>query len=283
MGLLAAVCWGVTDYLVSVNGRSLGVRRSVFYSQLIGLVVLSIFLGLSSDSLIVLREATGTIILVCIIAAVLTLAGAFFLTKALTQGRTSIVAPLITSYGVVTTILAWLSGDVLTLYQVAGITICAFGIWLVGAGHRTARVNSYGNEKAAVIYALLAAGLYGTSFWVQGKYTLPAVGPVNMLWLSYLIGVVTLLILFNHEKKPHKGSVKACFSLSAASIFNLGGFAAFSFGVLEGSVAIVTVISTLSGGVAAIIGYFMYKERLFLGQLLGVCLVLLGAVVLHAF
>jgi len=37
----------------------------------------------------------------------------------------------------------------------------------------------------------------------------------------------------------------------------------------------------MSGGIAAILGYLFYKDRLTLMQIAGVCLVLLGAVVLH--
>ncbi|WP_410839282.1 EamA family transporter [Paraburkholderia sp. SIMBA_030] len=43
----------------------------------------------------------------------------------------------------------------------------------------------------------------------------------------------------------------------------------------------VTVISTLSGGIAAILGYVFFKERLAKVQVLGLVLVLVGAFVVH--
>ncbi len=57
------------------------------------------------------------------------------LAKALTEGRTAMVAPVVTSYGIVTTILAWAGGERLTAYQFIGIAICAFGVMAVGLGH----------------------------------------------------------------------------------------------------------------------------------------------------
>ncbi|MNW16684.1 EamA-like transporter family protein [compost metagenome] len=50
---------------------------------------------------------------------------------------------------------------------------------------------------------------------------------------------------------------------------------------MAGSVSVVTVISTLSGGIAAILGYVFFKERLAKVQVLGVVVVLVGAFVLH--
>ncbi len=71
--------------------------------------------------------------------------------------------------------------------------------------------------------------------------------------------------------------------MCGASLFNLGGFSAFSWGALHGSIAVVTVISTLSGGIAAILGFLFYRERLSLLQIVGVLLVLAGAVLLHLY
>lgn len=43
------------------------------------------------------------------------------------------------------------------------------------------------------------------------------------------------------------------------------------------------MISTLSGGIAAILGFLFYRERLSLLQVVGVALVLAGAVLLHLY
>ncbi|WP_262242627.1 hypothetical protein [Serratia liquefaciens] len=41
MGLTAALCWGGTDFLTDINARPVRVRRGVFFSQAIGLVIFS--------------------------------------------------------------------------------------------------------------------------------------------------------------------------------------------------------------------------------------------------
>ncbi|MNV64245.1 EamA-like transporter family protein [compost metagenome] len=52
-------------------------------------------------------------------------------------------------------------------------------------------------------------------------------------------------------------------------------------GAGSGSLAIVTVLSTLSGGIAALLGALLLRERLSALQWAGVLTVLAGALVLH--
>jgi drug/metabolite transporter (DMT)-like permease len=217
------------------------------------------------------------------VAAVFTVAGALALSKAFALGKAAIVAPLVTSYGVFTTALAWASGDIIVFTQFVGIAICVIGVLLTSA-HDSADGELKRKNKASIVYGLLAAILYGTSFWIQGKYTLPSLGPITMLWLGYAVG---LFILFFMVLKVDSGlklpPAKSFGTLTSASLLNLGGFSAFSFGAIHGSVSVVTVISTLSGGIAAVLGYLFFKERLLSIQVIGICLVLVGAIILHLF
>ena len=134
----------------------------------------------------------------------------------------------------------------------------------------------------SIFFALLSAFLYGTSFWLQGRYTLPQLGPISMLWLGYAVGSgVMLLMVLKVADGLKIPPLKNCGLLASTSLMNLGAFFAFSWGAMSGSVSVVTVISTLSGGIAAVLGYVFFKERLTAVQVTGVVLVLLGALVLH--
>jgi len=46
MGVVAALCWGATDFLVGLNARLFGVQRSVFFGQLLGLKIAGVCLVL---------------------------------------------------------------------------------------------------------------------------------------------------------------------------------------------------------------------------------------------
>ncbi|MDW5505847.1 DMT family transporter [Pseudomonas lundensis] len=278
MGLAAALCWGSTDFLIGINARAVGVHRAVFFSQAIGFVILTALLLATAAPFF---GASGSIWGLALLAACLTVAGTLALSQAFAIGKAAMVAPLVTSYGAVTTLLSWISGERLGALTLAGLAVCLLGVMLTAVSPDRQPDRS-ASALPATTFALLAAFCYGTGFWLQGKYTLPVLGPGISLWLGYTVGLMTLLVLNSNRRaliaRPgwRQGGL-----LLAASLLSLGGFSAFSVGAGGGSVAVVTVLSTLSGGIAALLGALLLRERLSGLQWLGVLTVLVGAVVLH--
>jgi drug/metabolite transporter (DMT)-like permease len=281
MGLLAALLWGGTDFLVGLNARAVGVKRAVYFGQALGFTIMSLLLIAFPAFILKSVTAPIEIWLIGIAAAILTVSGALALSKAFALGKASIVAPLVTSYGVVTTLLSWAGGEQISLIQLLCIALCVLGV-ILSSIHSDPKVPHTTQASGSIAYALLAAVFYGTSFWLQGHFVLPILGPVTMLWLAYLVGLVVLVVMVLKIKDGLKiPPLKNCMTLTGASLMNLGGFSSFAWGAVAGSVSVVTVISTLSGGIAAILGYVFFKERLAKVQVLGVVLVLVGAFVLH--
>lgn len=281
MGLLAALLWGGTDFLVGLNARAVGVKRAVYFGQALGFSIMSLLLIAFPAFILKSISASLTVWLFGVVAAVLTVSGALALSKAFALGKASIVAPLVTSYGVVTTLLSWAGGEQISLIQLLCIALCVIGV-ILSSIHSDSKIPHTTQASSSIAYALLAAVFYGTSFWLQGHFVLPVLGPVTMLWLAYLVGLIVLVVIVLRIKDGLKiPPLKNCMTLTGASLMNLGGFSSFAWGAVAGSVSVVTVISTLSGGIAAILGYVFFKERLAKLQVLGVVLVLVGAFVLH--
>jgi uncharacterized membrane protein len=281
MGLLAALLWGGTDFLVGLNARAVGVKRAVYFGQALGFSIMTLLLIAFPAFIFKSMSASFDVWLIGIVAAVLTVSGALALSKAFALGKASIVAPLVTSYGVVTTLLSWAGGEQISLIQLLCIALCVLGV-ILSSIHSDSKLPHTTQASSSIAYALLAAIFYGTSFWLQGRFVLPVLGPVTMLWLAYLIGLIVLVVIVLRVKDGLKiPPLKNCMTLTGASLMNLGGFSSFAWGAVAGSVSVVTVISTLSGGIAAILGYVFFKERLAKVQVLGVVLVLVGAFVLH--
>ena len=281
MGLLAAVLWGGTDFLVGLNARAVGVKRAVYFGQALGFTIMSLLLVVFPVFILRSLAAPLETWLFGLAAAVLTVSGALALSKAFALGKASIVAPLVTSYGVVTTLLSWAGGEHISLIQLLCIGLCVLGV-VLSSIHSDPKVPHTTQASSSIAYALLAAVFYGTSFWLQGRFVLQTLGPVTMLWLAYLVGLIVLVVIVLRIDDGLKiPPLKNCVTLTGASLMNLGGFSSFAWGAVAGSVSVVTVISTLSGGIAAILGYVFFKERLGKVQVLGVVLVLVGAFVLH--
>ncbi|WP_430448387.1 MAG: EamA family transporter [Pseudomonas piscis] len=281
MGLLAAVLWGGTDFLVGLNVRAVGAKRAVFFSQTLGVILMSLLLALFPAFLFKALAAPLDVWLMGMFAACFTLSGALALGKAFALGKAAIIAPLVTSYGVVTTLLSWASGEHISLVQLLCILVCVVGV-ILSSIHSGPKLPQNTDASRSIVYALLSACLYGTSFWLQGRYTLPQLGPVSMLWLGYVVGSsVSLLMMLKVPDGLKLPPLKSCGTLASSSLMNLGAFFAFSWGAMHGSVSVVTVISTLSGGIAAVLSYLFFKERLSKVQVTGVALVLLGALALH--
>ncbi|MFN1145183.1 DMT family transporter [Serratia liquefaciens] len=278
MGLAAALCWGSTDFLIGINARAVGVRRAVFFSQAIGFVIFSAWLWATSAPWL---EASASIWGLALLAACLTVGGTLALSQAFAIGKAAMVAPLVTSYGAVTTLLSWISGERLGALTLAGLAVCLLGVMLtaVSPGRQPGRSRS---TLPAATFALIAAFCYGTGFWLQGKYTLPVLGPSLSLWLGYTVGLTAVLAL-NTDRRAlvSRSNWRQGGLLLLASLLSLAGFSAFAMGAGSGSLAIVTVLSTLSGGIAALLGALLLRERLSALQWAGVLTVLAGALVLH--
>jgi len=278
MGLAAALCWGSTDFLIGINARAVGVRRAVFFSQAIGFVIFSAWLWATAAPWL---EASASIWGLALLAASLTVSGTLALSQAFAIGKAAMVAPLVTSYGAVTTLLSWISGERLGALTLAGLAVCLLGVMLtaVSPGRQPGRSRS---TLPAVTFALIAAFCYGTGFWLQGKYTLPVLGPSLSLWLGYTVGLTAVLAL-NTDRRAlvSRPNWRQGGLLLLASLLSLAGFSAFAMGAGSGSLAIVTVLSTLSGGIAALLGALLLRERLSALQWAGVLTVLAGALVLH--
>ncbi|WP_025120194.1 MULTISPECIES: DMT family transporter [unclassified Serratia (in: enterobacteria)] len=276
MGLMAAACWGGTDFLVGINARAVGVRRAVFFSQLIGLVILSLLL-LSMP--LQASHIPITIWGLALLAAGLIVIGALALSHAFALGKAALVAPLVTSYGAVTALLSWISGEQLGAFTVLGLAICLLGVVLTAVNvNRQAETSTM---LLPLLFALLASLCYGCSFWLQGRYTLAVLGPNLSLWMGYAFGLAALLMFGDRRKLLARPTRRQSGLLLAASLLNLAGFAAFAVGSGHGSVSVVTVLSTLSGGIAALLGALLLGERLSNVQWLGVMTVLAGALLLQ--
>src|SRR5882724_1135472 len=125
LGLLTALTWGGADFIARFATHRIGALRSMLYMQLIGFLLLTIFLPVLG----------GWGHLAGFFNAV---AGLGFY-RAFEIGKMSVVAPLSASYPALTLLLSWMTGERLSAVRIAGIICTLVGVVVVAGGEKTPR------------------------------------------------------------------------------------------------------------------------------------------------
>ncbi|KAG8154034.1 DMT family transporter [Burkholderia catarinensis] len=275
MGLISALCWGSTDFMAGQAARQVGVTRSLFYSQSFGFLLLTIALAFHPSLLHI--AALDADLLIGIVAAICNLVAMAALLKALSIGKASVVAPIVSLYGAITTVLAVLGGQSVTGMTVAGLVIC-----IVGASLASMAKSSGGEAEspASIGFALLSAVMFGLGFWLQGAFAVKSLGVVSALWVYYLTAVVILFLVLASKRNISVPPGSIVVLLMSISLFSLLGFFSLAFGATTGHVAIVTVLSSLASGVTVLLGFFIRHERPSYAQWGGIVAIIVGVVML---
>ncbi|MCX4163484.1 MULTISPECIES: DMT family transporter [Paraburkholderia] len=273
MGLISALCWGATDFLAGHTTRQIGVARSLFYSQSFGFLVLTVWIV--SHPALFHVDTNGFGLAMAVLAAVCNLVAMASLLKALSIGKASVVAPIVSLYGAVTTVLSVIAGEPITTMAVASLVLCIFGASLASISKSS---DGKPEAPASIGLGLLSALMFGLGFWLQGAFAVKDLGIVDTLWVYYLVAVVVLLAILIRSRNlsPPRGSIFAL--ILTISLLSLCGFSALAYGSGTGHVAIVTVLSSLASAVTAVLGFAIRGERPSVPQWIGISIITFGVV-----
>ncbi|MFD0707880.1 DMT family transporter [Photorhabdus akhurstii] len=275
MGLISALCWGSTDFLAGQVARKVGVAKSLFYSQLFGFFVLSLLLFFYFEMSFV--NASFLQLTICVVASVCNLMAMVFLLKALSIGKASIVAPIVSLYGAVTTILSLINGKPMTSLVLFSLFICVVGACLTSIPKSK---DGQRESSGSIFFALLSSLMFGLGFWLQGEFAVKDLGVINALWVYYLTAVVLLFLTLLQKGNLSLPPISIIALVFSISFFSLIGFASLAYGSATGHVAVVTVLSSLASGVTALLGFFIRGERLSQIQWMGIVIIIVGVILL---
>jgi uncharacterized membrane protein len=278
LGLLAAVLWGLGDFLARFGGKAIGAWRTLFFIGWVGLLLLTLWL-LAGGRLHAVVTADARIWVIGIVAGLFHFIGSYALTRALTIGIVSVVTPLATSYGAVTTALSLASGEPIAAMALAGIAVTVVGVALASAVHPT----QGGDARKGVSWALVASLTFGLAFWAQGEVLVPTVGSLESVWIFLLVLVATMVMARAAgygSLAPPRGQI--ALTMLACAAASVGAAVTIALGFETGKVAIVAVLSSVSGFVAAALGAAFLGERLLLRQGMGVVLLTAGVALIRA-
>jgi drug/metabolite transporter (DMT)-like permease len=281
-GLLAAILWGVADFLARFSARGLGPWRSSFYGQFPGFVIFSACLLLIPAMRLPALQAPHLYWYLALLAAAGSTLAGFAMVRGLIAGALSLVVPVVASYGAVSTALAVLTGEHLSRPAAIGIALTVLGI-AITAMRRRPKIADATHGSAGIGWAILAAGGYGATLWLQGRYVMPHMGPVAPLWVGSLCSLaVTLAITQARRHSLSLPPLKLLPFTWGYGTLTAFAYLSMAFGLTTGKVAIVAVLSSLCSTITALMGFFLLKERLARRQWLGIALILVGVVLINA-
>jgi drug/metabolite transporter (DMT)-like permease len=288
LGLTAALCWGVADFLARFAARRVGAYRTSFFMQLVGFTVLSIFLfsigargSLGADAAAGWQPWAWAAL-----AGLLNTGCSLAFYRSFEIGVLTVVAPIASSYPVLTLLLSVVSGERLTQRGCAGIAAVLVGVVLAStsfqpSGDATADALPGAPRRlsSGVGWAVAASAGFGVLFWLLGFHVMPVLGGYASVWVIRLVTFSTLGLVAapaRQRLRPPRGDV--WWLLVGIGILDTSAFVASNLGLKTGHVAVVTVIASLFSAVTVFLAWVFLRERLQRSQWLGIFLIFVGII-----
>ena len=285
LGLTAALCWGVSDFVARFASRCIGAYRALLFMQIVGFVALSVYL-VATGGFPRASSAGWRPWALAFSVGILNVLGSLALYYSFEVGVLTVVAPISSSYPAITVVLSVLSGERIRSLNAAGLGLTLIGLILaaasfstgptaVGASHKTPHVWL----SKGVGWSLVSMVAFGIMFWFLGFYVLPVLDPALSVW-AIRISTASILLLAARPSRQSlrlpRGSV--WWLLLAMGLMDTTAYVANNAGLQAGPVSILTVVASLYGAVTVLLSSLFLRERLARTQWLGVALIFAGII-----
>lgn len=284
LGLLAAFCWGSADMFARAATRRIGTFSTILYIQIIGFVVLGVWLVATGEFAQRLATVAPAAWGWAILTGALNMVSQLALYRSFEVCRTmALVSPIAATYAAITVLLAVMAGESLTPLRGAGIGLALVGVALAAAdlrGRRGLRIPGQGPLGGGVGWALLASVAYGVTFWLLGFRVAPALGGILPTWIIRAVSITLLLVAVVGLRRPlQRPDATTTRLIVAVGTLDTAAYVATAIGLNTDQVSVVTVLGSLFTAVTVVFSWLFLHERLMPGQWVGVGLIL-GSIVL---
>lgn len=286
-GLATAVLWAATLLGSARSSRLIGSWSTLAWVMLVGLVV-SVPLVLFTAGPVAFSQDD---VLHLVVAGIANSAGLLLVYTALRRGKVGVVGPIVSTEGAIGATLAIiLGGDPVTVISVVLLAVITIGV-VMSATEPTPQPASEAavadpgsrvaipNAAATAAIALGGAILFGVNLYATGRIAteLPIAWAILPARVAGVIGVTLPLILIRRLRLARPAvPLVICVGLA-----EMAGVATYSLGARE-SAAITSVIASQFAGIAAIVAFLLFGERLGRLQVAGVIVIAIGVASLAA-
>jgi transporter family protein len=277
LGIGGMFGWGIYDFLGGVFAKQIGSFKSLFWSQLAGLI--SIFL-----LAIVFKSNVNVpvlIIILSLIAAILYSAGYLFFFKGFEIGNVSIIAATMNLWAVFTMLFAFtFMGQRLSAIQTLGVVMIIFGATLASLNWSEIRNQKF-QLSAGVKEAVFGAFFFGV-FWNVSEIISEKVGwLLTTLFIKF--GIILFLLIFSLLVKQGIGlakiSTKTKYVILLMGVIEAGAVALVNYGLTIGDAILITPIASALSMVTITLAIIFLKDKVTKIQGLGIVTAIVGIIV----
>ena len=273
-GLVAAVCWGLHDFIIRILKQPKGIYASI---------AAVLFLGCLLQSPVALLNADFSHISILALS-VSVASGSFFalagisLYKAFINGPIKLVAPIVGGYPVFSLIFSSLNGNLPNGIQVGAVIIIVICAGYVAAA-KEENEGALANKKSAILWAVLSSFGFASSF-ALGQYASNLSDQYALLLPNRISALIALILIAKYLNKPIVPDLSEwrIFALMALLDAVAQGFV-ISSGKLEFPVY-ASISASLFGLVTILLAAFLLREKISSKQWIAILLVFVGLTIL---
>ncbi|MCP4622926.1 MAG: DMT family transporter [bacterium] len=276
-GIAGMFGWGIYDFLGGVYAKQLGPFKSLFWSQMAGLIF-TLLLALAFT--INLKVPIWAIILLPI-AAIVYSAGYLLFFRGFEIGNVSIVAATMNLWAVFTMLFAFIfMGQRLSTLQSIGVFMIICGITLASLNWSDIK-NQRFQLSSGVKETVLGAFFFGV-FWNISEVISEEIGWL-LTTLIVKFGIILFLLLFSFVLKQElnltKATTKTKCMVVLMGIIEAGAVAIVNYGLTIGDSILITPIASALSIVTITLAIIFLKDNITKLQGLGIITAIAGIIV----
>jgi len=269
--------WGIYDFLGGVFAKQIGSFKSLFWSQLAGLISILLLAVVLRSSL----NVPFVVLILSPLAAILYSAGYLFFFKGFEKGNVSIIAATMNLWAVFTMLFAFLfMGQRLSALQTLGVVMIILGATLAALNWSEIREQRF-QLSAGVKEAVCGAFFFGV-FWNVSEIISEEAGWL-LTTLFVKFGIILFLLFFSYFVKQGIGlakiSTKTRIIILLMGGIEAGAVALVNYGLTIGDAILITPIASALSIVTITLAIIFLKDKVTKIQGLGIITAIAGIIV----
>ncbi|MCL9659664.1 DMT family transporter [Paenibacillus hunanensis] len=272
-GLIAALCFGLSDFIVTQATRKLQTLPALLGIQFIASLLLGGYILIQSTST---PNALPLVWMSMIGISVVNFVGTLLLYRAFEKGTLSIVSPIGSGFAVVTAMLAFAGGERLPFNSIVGVVLLIVGVLTVT---RSIQSNRQQVTLAGIPEAVIASICMGIYFWAIGFIT-PYLGVILPVLITRIVQFFCALLLIRVKGIQFpRISLSTGMILVVAALLDTGALLSFNKGQAVDYTTSTTALTSLYSVITILMAGWILKEKLIKTQWMGIGIILCGVII----